>query len=425
VWILLNSLLCGVLATASIFVTVSRIFSRQAAIVASLLFAVAPYAVAYAQEARPYSWLMLLAVWCWYFNHQFLFKRPHLGEAVGILTATLTFLFSHGSGFLLLAAIYAYVGISLLRERIGRATLLKWLGLQLAILMALIPWLLHAFVIRSFISHASVPDAESIPNTLWTLLFGFIAAPWRWFEAAAVLLMYCILVLGMIRSWRTAVFAFSLIFTPMIGCAILSYALHPLWLHRTLAFLTPYTCIAFALVLVAEPDRLVGPLRSASVRRVVQFVVPAALLIAMVVQQTTFVRAWAPKAATQYIQARMSPDDIVYAPTQRFFWGVSWYLAGPGSVRTFGADNMSARAGEVLITTEDEIGRHLRPGRRYWLIYRDSDSFDQVPGFRRLKLREFGRIRVEHVRLRRFRPDAPEGTAVSPRQHRRSPPQQE
>ena len=381
------------------YIAAGRIFSRQAAIVASLLFAIAPYAVAYAQETRPYSWLMFLAVWCWYFNHQFLFKRPHLWEAAGILTTTLAFLYSHGSGFLLLAAIYAYARISLLKERVERATLLKWIGLQSAILVALIPWLFHAFKIRSFVGHARVPDAESIPNTLWTLIFGFIAAPWSWFEAAAVLLMFGLLVVGMIRARRIAVFAFSLIFFPMIACAVISYTLQPLWLHRTLAFMTPYLCIAFALLLTTEPDRVAASLSSAAIRRAAQLAVPAALLLALVVQQTTFVRVWVPRAATQYIEQRMSPDDIVYAPRLRFFWGVSWYLAGPGSVRTFGANVTSARAGDILITTEEEIRGHLRPGQEYWFIYRDSDRFAYAREFERLELREFGSIRVEHVRL--------------------------
>lgn len=49
--------------------------------------------------------------------------------------------------------------------------------------------------------------------------------------------------------------------------------------------------------------------------------------------------------------------------------------------------------------TQPEIQRFLTPGQYYWFVHRPDEGFTYSAEFRRLKLRDFGMIRVEHVRL--------------------------
>jgi len=197
---------------------------------------------------------MLLAVWCWYFNHEFLLRRPSPQLALGIVATSIAALYSRGTGFMLLSAIYAYAALSLFQAKVDRLTLLRWAVLQASIVLALLPWLFHAYTIRSFPGHMTVPTLITIPETLWMLLFGYTTAPTRWFQVACVLLVLAI-VLGGIRGKRSVLFVLSLLFAPMLAAAVISYAISPVWYHRTLAFITPFLCVALALGLTAtDPD---------------------------------------------------------------------------------------------------------------------------------------------------------------------------
>ncbi|UCC48922.1 MAG: glycosyltransferase family 39 protein, partial [Gemmatimonadota bacterium] len=253
VWIRLNSVLLSVLTLISIYATTRRVFRERAALLTSLFFAIAPYAVYDGQEARMYTWLMLLAVWCWYFNHQFLLTRSSSPLALGIVATSIAVLYSHGTTFLLLPAIYAYAVLSVVTTRIDRSTLVKWAVLQVSIVLALLPWLFYAYTIRGDAGHLAVPTLTSVSENLWTLVFGHTPAPILWFQILAVLLVLALLVLGNIKDNLSFSFVLSLIFAPILVAAVTSYAISPVWYHRTFAFVTPFICIGLALALTPTP----------------------------------------------------------------------------------------------------------------------------------------------------------------------------
>ncbi|KPK82436.1 MAG: hypothetical protein AMS25_02300 [Gemmatimonas sp. SM23_52] len=400
VWVRLNSVFLSLLTLISIYITTRRVFSEPAAVLASLFFAISPYAVYHGQEARMYTWLMFLAVWCWYFNHEFLLRRPGPLPALGVVATSIAALYSHGTGFILLSAIYAYAALSLVRSKIDRLTLLRWTVLQAAIVLALLPWLFHAYTIRSFPGHMAVPTLVTIPETLWMLLFGDTTAPAEWIQVTCVLLVFAVIVLGFARGERSRSFAPSVVLGPMLAVAAISYLISPIWYHRTLAFITPFLCIALALGLTpTDPDGRPYP---APLRRLAPLLGAAVLggyLVALLVQQTTYTREPVPKTAALYVKAQMTPGEIVYVPKQRFFWAVSWYLGGPNCASPVDPSRAICLVDGVKVMTHPDIGRFLTPGQYYWFVHRPNEGFTHSAEFRRLELRNFGMTRVEHVRL--------------------------
>ena len=400
VWVRLNAVFLSLLTLISVYAITRRVFTERAALLASLFFAVSPYAVYHGQEARMYTWLMLLAVWCWYFNHEYLLRRPAPLLAVGMVATSIAALYSHGTGFILLSAIYAYAALSLVRRRIDRSTLVRWSVLQASIILALLPWLLHAYAIRSFPGHMAVPTLVTIPETLWMLLFGYTTAPATWFQVTCVLLLFAVIALGTAGGKRRQSFAPSLILGPMLAVAAISYLISPIWYHRTLAFITPFLCIALALGLTpTKPDARphYAPLRW--LRRGLGAAVLAGYLVALLVQHTTYMREPVPKAAALYVKTQMDPGEIVYVPKQRFFWAVSWYLGGPNCASPVDPSRAICLVDGVKVMTHPDIRRFLRPGQYYWFVHRPNEGFTYSAEFRRLELRNFGMIRVEHVRL--------------------------
>ncbi len=100
-WVRMNSVFWGTLTTASLLIAGWQVFERRTALLAAALFAVAPIAVHYGQEARMYAMMMFLAVWIWFFTHEFLEGWHPWISAAGILVSTTAFLYSHGAGFLI------------------------------------------------------------------------------------------------------------------------------------------------------------------------------------------------------------------------------------------------------------------------------------------------------------------------------------
>jgi mannosyltransferase len=102
IWARLNSVLWSLLAAAVLFILCRKLFTFEFAICSTLIFVVMPMGVFYAQEVRMYSMLMCLAVGSFYFAYQFLNVHPGTRESLGLFGFTAAFLYTHGSGFLLL-----------------------------------------------------------------------------------------------------------------------------------------------------------------------------------------------------------------------------------------------------------------------------------------------------------------------------------
>src|SRR5437588_495627 len=139
---------------AALFLLTRRLFGLGGAIVAAVAVAVSPFAIWYAQDASPYSLLMLLVtLQAWAAHRAAEYARPGDWLLFALLTALA--LYTHYTDLLVTAALFAYIAFEL--ARLARDPKLRWapivtrgLGAATAgmlAVLALAPW---APAIRAF-----------------------------------------------------------------------------------------------------------------------------------------------------------------------------------------------------------------------------------------------------------------------------------
>lgn len=144
----LPSAIFGLLSVPALYWVGTMVSNRVAALIAAFLLAVAPFAIYYSQEARPYALLMLAAIL--FAGTTFAFLRSaSRAWGAAVFFAAVALLYAHPYGALTWAAIAAAaLAIIVARPQAGGATALSWLLLQAAILIAFSPWLV-VFVHRA------------------------------------------------------------------------------------------------------------------------------------------------------------------------------------------------------------------------------------------------------------------------------------
>lgn len=140
----LPAVVAGVLTVLVVYVLAKSLYGVRAALVASLLTAVLPYAVWYSQEARNYTLLMFLTTTQMYFAYRCV-KHRRLVDWFGLAALTTLNLYTHYLAFLATAAVVVYVSLALLTELLSgtsiraRVTAVSALFV-IALAAAIVPW---------------------------------------------------------------------------------------------------------------------------------------------------------------------------------------------------------------------------------------------------------------------------------------------
>ncbi|HVZ13437.1 MAG TPA: glycosyltransferase family 39 protein [Bauldia sp.] len=135
------SAILGIAAVPALYWVGSMIAGRVAGLVAAFLLAASPFAIHYSQEARPYAVLMLAAILFAGTTLAFV-RKASRGWAATTFLSGVALLYSHPYGTLTwLALAAAATAIVVLWPQAGGATLLRWMLLQLATVVAFAPWL--------------------------------------------------------------------------------------------------------------------------------------------------------------------------------------------------------------------------------------------------------------------------------------------
>jgi uncharacterized membrane protein len=399
----LNSVMWNILAIFSLFYTTRSICGKQVSILASILFALSPLAVFYAQEVRPYSLLMFLGIWSWYFTHRLLYGCRSPMIRLGFMASTLLFLYGHGAGFLLLPSITTYAMFYLVEN------FRKWRNvLHLTILQALtiifyIPWLFRARSVK--MRHTLAPGWEDISVTLYGLMFGNGYLTWlpQWVSLISLIL----LIIALSVLVRHSIFrniAFSFVAIPIISCIAISHLISPIWLARTLSFVLPFWCLVLALTFsLAFFQRTKSGRRYGFIGYGIYAIFAIVLLASTIYQQKTFDWVWNIRDASRFVSTAIDENDIIYIPDKRLFWAWNWYYSGPGSVNPLTTDYFRAADGGVSILSSPTIEKFVESGRTYWLIYRPMDdlaSFLSLTGIlTRELIMDFHGLTVEKVHV--------------------------
>ncbi len=172
----LLSVAFSVVAVVVIFYTVNRLFDRNVAVLSTLLFAVAPFQIMYAQEARMYALVSLLTVASFYFFVRLQQDQTQY-NAAGYMIATVLLGYTHVYGLFIIAAQNLYVILQAYPVSVQtlHRQLRSWGMIQAGIGVALSPWL---YVL---VQRAVAPNQDTalywLTDPNWIML---VATPAQW-----------------------------------------------------------------------------------------------------------------------------------------------------------------------------------------------------------------------------------------------------
>ena len=133
----LFSALVGIVALPLLYLFGRALLGSAAGLISAALLAVSPFALYYAQEARPYSLLLTLGIASCY-TMLLAVERPSRRRWLGYFLVTLALIYTHYFSFFLIFG----QGLVILSQAHYRKTALRnWLLAQLALLLAFLPWL--------------------------------------------------------------------------------------------------------------------------------------------------------------------------------------------------------------------------------------------------------------------------------------------
>jgi mannosyltransferase len=194
------SAVIGVGSVVALYALGRALEGRGTGLLASLLLAVSPLHIGYSQETRMYalvtlwailsSWLLVCA-WNEHENEREGTRRRRLAWVGYVLVVTLGFYTHYFMGFVVLAQ-NLYIGFLLLRRRLPRPALGRWIVAQLAWVVLFAPWV--PTVVHQIRAGGGAWVADAVGRPSWGMLLdtilGFTVGPARdwlspWFRRAA------------------------------------------------------------------------------------------------------------------------------------------------------------------------------------------------------------------------------------------------
>jgi mannosyltransferase len=406
-------------ALLPLYAAAKRLFNEHVALLASLLFAIAPLDVDWAQKARPYP-LQVLLVACafWGFVRVWRGDRQIIGAGVraalrqrawqpaGIdlgwlayaVCGALAMLTQAPAGFFLLGCNTA-MALSIFGDvRRNRIPLLNWIIAQLVLVLIWMIWL-PAFLhqIATHLTTAQIASKHAIflvgfGQVLTTLqgLFG-IAELWRPGPvfAALYVAVAAVAIVRIVRRNQRAWPLLAVIFVPIAACMAGFFLVHPIFgyvIYTFIWMLVPYSIlIAFGIL----------SLRPLLLRWSVLAIVLAGNLWGL---KNVYQSDTPPlDRVAEVIRADLAAGDgIVLSDTGSGRWGIAYYL-GPPYGTPFGLDVQDWGSDGLVHAPPDIEGL-----KRLWVVVLDGETpaIDLAALPRRLKPTFTGRAGA--FRITRF-----------------------
>ncbi len=182
------SALCGLATVAVVYVIGRSAYDDRTGLWSAWLTAVCPPLVYYSQEARMYAWLVLLTALSWLVLLSFR-QAAGTGRCVvyGLLLVSLAY--SHPLGLFMIAA----HGLAYLLVRPAlRLTTLRWLVIQVGVVLAIAPWL------RRYLDHGT-----DYPMPRYAIRY-LLAVPIEYIGGNSLVLLVClaIVAVGLVIAGR-------------------------------------------------------------------------------------------------------------------------------------------------------------------------------------------------------------------------------
>lgn len=267
---------------------------------AALLFSSMGYVIYYTHQASPYSLLMLTSMATLFFFIRW-WRSGRLRYAVGIVLSATALLYGHYYGAYVIGALNLYALIAGWRRR---GVLLRWILLQIAVVILYLPWLP---IIALDAAHGSGGDPINFPTSLETVerTVQILLSELTW--------LYALLIgIGAVAALRSPAWKPDRRWLKTVGL-LLAFLLGSL----TLALLVNLKLLTFVdrrvIYLVPAFVLLLAFLLTAAPRRAGYALAAAAVLVG-------FAAGWSPRLmgnwfyrqGVEALAARLGPGDVAY-----------------------------------------------------------------------------------------------------------------
>lgn len=378
----LPSELAGLNCVPALFLLASTLYGRRVALIATVLGALSPFWVWYAQETRTYSFLLLFSILSTWGLVDALARGGGLGWAVFTL-ATIAGVYTDYFAFLVLGAQCVFVIAT--ARRFGAVRAVAIVPALAVVALAYVPWvaMLAANYRGAVDPELTMPGIYTPLNILSEFLVGYLSVPVTSQVVAAwpllVLLGLVVSPLGAPPTWR-GILLWTLLLVPAAISFGASFLVRPLVSERYLIIVTPALYVLVAASITHLSSRWIRP-------ALLVATVPA-LLVALGVQQTSPSNPAAEdyRDVAGYIDAHGAPGDAVlldapanqfpylyYARTSLPAYTLSQPRPGPnGRVRPMSRAALRRQLAGI------EAGR-----RRLWVVYYLDETPNGTDGVRR------------------------------------------
>lgn len=382
IWLKTNSLLWSLVAVISLYWVTSRFVSQRVGLWAAASLAISPFAISYATTVRMYSPMLALTIWVFWFTHSITLNTNSVRSGIGLVLSELGLLFMHGSGVLILPSSALYAGWAVLDQRDKTrifSTLIPWALAQSTVILIFILNPLSELAsdrAENFDQH-SLLHLQDIANTITQLYLGVKISLWQYFDRLSLLILMALVVLSvaLIRDRRSRRIIVSFWLLPFIINLAVSYFITLVWLPRVLIGTLPFLAIGTAILVEDSIQNQkvyvtkVGLLSLA-------FVIP---FCGLLYQQQNYLPWWHFKEAVEFVEKHSNPDDIIYIPNPRMFWGWNWYYIGPGSVEPLTTSYLVRLPnGQEIVSnpalSQLDMTKPPQSNRNVWLVYRTIDD---------------------------------------------------
>jgi uncharacterized membrane protein len=374
-WIKINSMVWGIATALSLFYISRKIFDVKRALLATILFSLAPYSIFYATEARMYAFVAFISLWGWYFTHNFFTTKSYILHGFVVILLETIFILSHGAGFFFLISIISYgIILTINRTKIDKQLFFFYLSQLMMIGIYAIIWLPRAKEIH--LGHLLIPGFHEVIEALTVLFFGFWMprSGWGFWLSLTILVLILINILFQ-PKYHSIYLPFFII--PLLSGIFISYAIRPIWEPKSFAYLSPFISLIFALSVTTQVNRI-KPLVKLykTINIMLVWGVVSGLVLGIIFQQKDYIRWWAIKKPVEYVQEFVSDKDIIFIASERLFWGWGWYFTGPGSVNPLESEKMISTESGVRITRVSTQVSDFQELSSLWFIARDVDTVD-------------------------------------------------
>ena len=364
-----SSALAGVLAVFAIYKVGQLLFGRSTGLIASLLLTLAPFHIAYSQEARVYSFMTLLAVLSFYFFLEILAK-PNPAPRTGYVLSTTALLYCHVYGlFIVLAQNIYYLTTAFLGKASGsrdgtRPGLGGWVLLQALLLVLYVP----AFILLAGWISSPTGRGWITPPSLSSAYFDFIAYSGSRWLLILLLIFSLLAVVGLLKSGAGSKLYLLLLWllTPVALPIAISVFSTPIFFRRYAIVATPALYLLAAKGVEVASDafsraafltKIPQALKANAIRLIVA---TALVVLSSGVLWNYFERVnkaqW--REAAQYMDARLLTNDLVLVYPEKALPVLVHY-----------SDRTDVRKEPLPPDGDASTAQSIKEHERFWVVY--------------------------------------------------------